>query len=73
MKQETLKEAAERLNPYVLNGTTPFKEGFKEGAKWQQERSYSEEKILNLLQDFANEDSINVINIKEWFEQFKNK
>jgi DNA-directed RNA polymerase subunit F len=42
-------------------------------AKWQQERSYSEEEILDLLQSFANEDFSNVINIKKWFEQFKKK
>jgi Mg-chelatase subunit ChlD len=35
--KETLEEAAERLNPYVLNGRTPFKEGLYQGAKWQQQ------------------------------------
>ena len=35
--KETLEEAAERLNYFVLNGRTPFNNGFKEGAKWQQQ------------------------------------
>jgi hypothetical protein len=34
-KQETLEEAAERINYFVLNGRTPFNNGFKEGAKWK--------------------------------------
>jgi hypothetical protein len=38
-----------------------------------QERMYSEEEVLNILQDFANEDFSNVINIEEWFKQFKKK
>ena len=39
-KQETLEEAAEK---YTNNPFT--KAGFIEGAKWQQERSYSEEEV----------------------------
>jgi hypothetical protein len=45
LKQKTLEKVAERLNPYVLNGRTPFKEGFIACAKWQQERSYSEKQM----------------------------
>jgi hypothetical protein len=40
---------------------------------FQQQRSYSEEEVLDLLQNFANDLSDNVINIKFWFEKFKNK
>jgi hypothetical protein len=47
--EETLEEVAERLNPYVLNGRTPFKEGFRECAKWQQERILKELQIRVLL------------------------
>jgi hypothetical protein len=38
-------------------------------AKWQMERSYSEEEVLKLLEKshFVEE------NIYEWFEQFKKK
>jgi hypothetical protein len=34
----------------------------------QQERSYSEEEVLKMLNYFGNEEYI-----KQWFEQFKNK
>ena len=50
MKKETVEEAAERLyptpNPYIMGidlGNSMRREAFKEGAKWQQERMYSEE------------------------------
>jgi len=54
-KQETLEEAAERLNPYVLNGRTPFKEGLYQGAKWQQERSYNEEDMIEFAYNYMEE------------------
>jgi hypothetical protein len=63
-KQETLEEAAERLFP----DSNIQKRIFIKGAKWQQKTSYSEEEVINLLQDFANEDFANVIDIKEWFD-----
>jgi hypothetical protein len=52
--------------------------GMLEGAKWQQERSYSEEQVIKLLiyckdrfggsglEDYHHDDEV-----KEWFEQFK--
>jgi hypothetical protein len=45
MKQETLEEAAERLYQKGLKDdlSLSFHDGVKFGAKWQQERSYSEE------------------------------
>jgi hypothetical protein len=82
-KQETLEEVAERIvkskvglhyfgNENSLENLAK-KEYVIEGAKWQQERSYSEEEVLELLQDFANDLSDNVINIKFWFNKFKKK
>jgi hypothetical protein len=57
--------------------------GFDEGAKWQKERSYSEEEVKNLFRkyqyDLAQwilrmEDDINSRPIPtEWFEQYKKK
>ena len=73
-KQE-LEEAALRFYPKVI--TDPYDPSedllkeertiFIEGAKWQQERSYSEEEVLELLRKahFVEQ------NIDEWFEQFK--
>jgi hypothetical protein len=49
MKQETLEEAAENYNLNTINAFGDY-ESFIAGAKWQQERSYSEELIqLELL------------------------
>ena len=48
-------------------------DAFVNGAKWQQQRSYSEEEVLELLlkmnewpTTFDGEEEV-----KEWFEQFK--
>ena len=54
MKQETLEEAAEKLYPIDCSNwyiKIPLKEikAFIQGAKWQQERSYSEEEVLAML------------------------
>jgi len=69
-KQETIEEAAERYSSNVLS-----KLGFLNGVKWQQERSYSEEEIYNLIQagySFC-EKGKNREDVKKWFEQFKKK
>ena len=74
-EQETIEEAAERLYPeewYWIE-----KKVFQEAAKWQQERMYSEEEVLTLLQKLAHDVSINQWNsfekVNTWFEQFKKK
>jgi hypothetical protein len=68
-KQETLEEAAERL--IKLNR----RDAFYEDAKWQSERMYSEEEVIDLLikmnswpTTFEGKEDIT-----EWFEQSKNK
>jgi hypothetical protein len=71
MEKETLEEAAEQYwekQPYN-------EDAFKEGAKWQQERMYSEEEVLEILCKSHNaEDTSTVSNrLKKWFEQFKKK
>ena len=97
-KQETLEQAAERLNKdtYVKNNTLSldeqiqksgglidwFKEGFTLGAKWQAERSYSEEEVENIITklfhdvhcgNITYDDSIIDFKIspRKWFNQFK--
>ena len=53
--------------------------GFNQGSYWQQERSYSEEEVLNKLTHFAveiqrqNKQGIVPLRINEWFERNKNK
>ena len=72
-KQETLEEAAERL---CLNIDRPI---FKQGAKWQAERSYSDEEALDLLEKYSKHIQENfspsktVLSPKDWFEQNKKK
>ena len=58
-KQETLEEATEKL--YPLTGVVGIdhrnfliKEGFIAGAKWQQERMYSEEDLISFYNFLEN-------------------
>jgi hypothetical protein len=75
MKKETLEEAAER---FLKDGARKFKTakqvliGF---AKWQSERMYSEEEVLEIVQTFNDvcERPNKPHQIKNWFEQFKKK
>ncbi len=78
MKQETLEKFAE--NSWLFDNTMSFNDrisyvkGFVDGAKWQQERSYSEEEVYNILVEhtielFKREPKT----LDEWFKQFKKK
>ncbi len=72
MKQETLEEAAYRLSAEKFEPKhIGFMLGVIEGAKWQAERMYSEEEVLELLLRLQQTESYD--NLYEWFEQFKNK
>jgi len=74
MKKETLEEAAERLTYHDTLSweNTLAMESFKLGAKWQQERSYSEDEVLKLL---LNIKRVNIYyeDVEKWFEKFKKK
>ena len=85
-KQETLEEAAKSHAIYELeNNYKPTKESFKlackrnfiRGAKWQQERSYSEEEVVNILikayEDIGKRKIPNQVVLASWFKQFKKK
>jgi hypothetical protein len=66
-QQETLEEAAERLAKH-------FNIDFIAGAKWQTERSYSEEEVLDILKQYALEEHLITSSKPDvWFEQFKKK
>jgi hypothetical protein len=68
MKQETLEEAMEKYP--LINQRI----GFKLGAKWQQERSYSEEEVnllVNLLKTTTEYEVLQ--SFRDKVEQFKKK
>ena len=83
LTQQTLEEAAERIamtkdwdfESSEGNGYYDYVEGFTEGAKWQQERMYSEEEVLDILDRFllsmVKDEKTGLI--EKWFEQFKKK
>lgn len=82
-KQETLEEAIKReYETRKFNSDFPFDpQSFKLGAKWQQERSYSEEDMRKAFiaggnsqieedDDYGTEYDAYM---EEWFEQLKKK
>jgi len=96
MKQETVEEAAyqarrdyqdevgkDGMNDCIMFDAMRIQKGFKLGAKWQQERSYSEEEVGLLTKMFnlywCENNSEHEDNLEEWefskrlFEQFKKK
>lgn len=93
-KQETQQEAAEKYADIYRCPATNQNEyckhdiisAFNNGAKWQQERSYSEEEVIELLQKALThkddgeigslvtaQGEIRTANFFSWFEQFKKK
>jgi hypothetical protein len=80
-KQETLEEASEyfahnNFNMHDTNNYKTLKQGFEQGAKWQQERMYSEEEVLKFgqwLSEFNNLDNESEYVIKELLRRFKKK
>jgi hypothetical protein len=91
MKEETLEEAAENYTINIIKSgrshrveyTKQIKLDFMAGAKWQQERSYSEEDMMFAYEQGARLAFISQSPLalhkgefpkpQEWFEQFKNK
>ena len=82
MGKQTLEEASWRFKPenrldgeFLKQWSSSLRHAFKEGAKWQAERMYSEEEVLDLLHrrsfDLTHKKDTKTTN--EWFEQFKKK
>ena len=67
-KKETLEEFAQ--NYAIQKGNHNDKNVIIDGAKWQQERMYSEEDLRNC---FYEAKTPSYQDFGEWFEQFKNK
>jgi hypothetical protein len=80
-KQETSEEAAELYaEPYRCPATNENEyckhdiiSAFNNGAKWQQERMYSEEEVLEILFELSCNSDTDKEEVEEWFEQFKKK
>ena len=86
MKKETLEEFIDRVDtPTDFNQFT-FDEGIRVGAKWQQERMYSEKEVQELLiKALTHKDNgevgnlitvqseIRTANFYTWFNKFKKK
>ena len=79
--QETLEEAIDKYASNNLDSSFyELDDHFRAGAKWQQERMYSEEEVLDMMFEVLNHkreeccvtyttDSI----VRKVFKQFKNK
>jgi hypothetical protein len=75
-KQETPEEAAENYDKqfdYAEDSSPQL--DFIEGAKWQAERMYSEEEVLNILRKSHSIEKTSKMDswISKWFEQYKKK
>lgn len=80
--KETLEEVAEKyvdnFEYGIAHPRRVCKNAFINGAKWQQEISYSEEEVLKLLKNRTLNLYINIptdkhLGTEKWFEQFKKK
>jgi hypothetical protein len=82
--KETLEEAAAKhFNEEIfVEGVTiqyALQEAFIEGAKWQQERMYSEEEVTNIIEQTIEKFYKHFYTLtksemkEEWFKQFKKK
>ena len=75
-EQETLEEAAEKyINSKNPQWTPYHRQSFNDGAKWQQERMYSEEEVITILDSYNKylKGITKEQSVEEWFEQFKKK
>lgn len=72
MKQETLEEAFEKWADQQSEKGVGYDklDVLRFGAKWQQERMYSEMDIVLILSKFRD---MKMIAFSEWFEKFRKK
>jgi hypothetical protein len=77
INDEPLEAALSFLPHSEVDNDTDFITGFELGANWQQERMYSEEEVLEILESFNNglsrEEQLNDKAILSHLEQFKKK
>ena len=78
--KETLVEAAEKYAEIYRCPATNDNEYCKHdiisainfGAKWQQERMYSEEEVKHIVSE-ALESALVTVDLEQWFTQFRKK
>lgn len=81
MNKETLEDAAELFaddepnHDYEAGIKTGKYQGFIEGAKWMQERMYSEKEVESLLHKYMQSQipDWHGWSTTKWFEQYKKK
>jgi hypothetical protein len=71
MNKQTLEEASWKYNPLKKLDGEFIRQAFKDGAKWQAERMYSEEEVLEILFELSCNSDTDKEEVGEWFEQFK--
>jgi hypothetical protein len=69
-KQETIEEGFDRIFDSIDYSEFDYT-SFKLGAKWQQERSYSEEEVENILIEYVKTNPTKPYRVVQWFQQFK--
>ena len=72
MKKETLEEFLPK-NSNGMYSRNEIEKAFELGAKWQAERMYSEEEVLEILFELSCNNDTDKEEVEEWFEQFKKK
>ena len=76
MRNETLEEAAEYNYPnddiWTEEQAVIRRLAFKNGAKWQQQRMYSEEEVMHIVSE-ALQSALVTVDLEQWFQQFKKK
>jgi hypothetical protein len=81
-RDETLEEAAEfwdakqTILEFTKSTNRPFAKAFIEGAKWQQEKSYSEKEVFEIVATILHTPTLrdgSWKNISKWFEKNKKK
>ena len=71
-KQVTLEEASWIFNPLKKLDGEFLRDAFVKGAKWQQEKMYSEEEVKHIISE-ALQSALVKVDLEQWFEQFKKK
>ena len=73
MNKETLEEAMIKDGYWESDYDKIWREGVQFGAKWQEERMYSEEEVQNILIEYVKTNPTKPYRVVKWFEQFKKK